>query len=179
MSTVVQISPKAEPVKVRLSPMISEALPLVISWAEKPENVEFFRRFPPLCMWLNIDVAMKLLKDLWLVYEDSTCVGLTGLYSFEYAGNSAEVCLLIDSETSSQKPLTARLAGQEACEYGFGYLRLNKISSRILEHRSALGKRLEDNGFKLEGILREAVTFNGKYCNELLYGCLATEYKRA
>lgn len=179
MDAALKIAPESQTRTVRLSPMISDALPLIISWAEKPENAEFFRRFPPRCAWLNVEIAMTLFKDLWLVYEDSNCVGITGLYAFDHSGNSAEVCLLIDSEASAQRALTARLAGQEACEYGFGYLRLNKISSRILEHRSALGRRLEDNGFRLEGTLREAIEFQGQYITELLYGCLKHEYRRA
>jgi RimJ/RimL family protein N-acetyltransferase len=179
MALELKIAPESLSKTVRLSPMISGALPLVISWAEKAENAEFFRRFPPLCAWLDPAIGFQLFKDLWLIYEDTTCVGITGLYAFDHAGNSAEVCLLVDNETSSQRALTARLAGQEACEYGFEYLRLNKILTRVLEHRRGLAARLEDNGFKLEGTLRENVQFKGQYVTELLYGCLKKEYRRA
>ena len=178
MNTVSLITSKTESPKVRLSPMISEALPLIISWAEKAENAEFFRRFPPMCDWVSWERAMLAFGQMWLVNEGDKIVGVAGLFSHDIFSHHADFGILVDNETSKQRSETCRQASFQVWEYGFNYLRLNKINIKILTNRSKLAKRMESCGFKLDGILRSNSYFQEQYVDEMFYSCLKSDYVR-
>jgi RimJ/RimL family protein N-acetyltransferase len=173
MEAVAKIQPNLE---VQLSPMISEALPLVLSWAKKPENAEFFRRFPPMCDWLCTNRALEIFKDAYLISESDRYVGLAVLHSADPYGHCVDVGLLVDTETSLQRSKTAITAGDQLCMYAFNFLRMHKVSSRILSHRLGLKAHLESSGFKQEGYLRESIWYNHKYHDEIIMSCLAVEF---
>jgi RimJ/RimL family protein N-acetyltransferase len=53
--------------------------------------------------------------------------------------------------------------------YGFGELDLNRIYAGVFQYNSASMKVLEKNGYKKEGLFKNAISKNGKVCDEHRY----------
>ena len=66
-------------------------------------------------------------------------------------------------------------------EYAFNERRLNKFNADCIECNIASISLMKSLGCQQEGVIREAIFFNGKYHSRLLFGLTATEYasKRA
>jgi len=62
-------------------------------------------------------------------------------------------------------------------EYAFNERRLHRFEGYCLDINTASAKMMESLGCVLEGVNREAIFFNGKYHNRLLYSLLENEYR--
>jgi len=62
-------------------------------------------------------------------------------------------------------------------QYAFNERRLHKFEGFCLDDNIASAKMLESLGCILEGTSRDAVFYNGKYHNRLLYSLLENEYR--
>ena len=61
-------------------------------------------------------------------------------------------------------------------EYAFNERRLNKCNTDCIDCNAASVYLMKSLGFKQEGNVREAIFFNGKFRNRLLFGLTANEY---
>lgn len=61
------------------------------------------------------------------------------------------------------------------CQFGFDELGLHRIEAGAYEAAIGSWKALEKNGFKREGILRDAVMWKSQYMNIFKYGLLEAE----
>lgn len=161
---------------VRLVPYTPDINTFIMGWAEKLENTEFFRRFPPKCDWLEASRMAQVFGNTWVLYEEEKPVGLVLLHSFDQFGRSCEFGLLVDFASSEHPHQTAHEATNQVCDYVFNYRNLHKIYMKILDNRDLLKTRLESVGFTHEATLRDSIFFNGEYRNEYLLGCLKLEF---
>lgn len=67
-------------------------------------------------------------------------------------------------------------AARAVMEYGFGALRLHRISAHHMSANPASGAVMKKLGMRHEGILRHHTLKNGEYHDVECYGVLATEY---
>jgi RimJ/RimL family protein N-acetyltransferase len=71
-------------------------------------------------------------------------------------------------------------AGEAACalvQFGFGDLRLHRISAHCLAENIASARVLEKLGMRLEGRLRDSEHFKGRYWDTLHYAILDHEWQ--
>lgn len=163
---------------VILQPFSTEHASLLMQWASRSSNSEFFRRIPPLMNWATPEATLALWKGSWTILEDGRPVGI-GIASFgTQADRSCEVGLMIDADASSQRSLTSALAMRQAFEYCFDYCNVHKITMRVLTTREGLKQNLLKLGCSVEATLRDSIFFQGEYHDEWLLSCLKLEYKR-
>ena len=62
-------------------------------------------------------------------------------------------------------------------EYAFNEMRLHRFGGYCIDINTASAKMMESIGCVLEGVNREAIFFNGKYHDRLLYSLLEHEYR--
>lgn len=148
----------------------------IAAWAQKPENAEFFRRYPPQCDWLEPMRMTQTFAGSWAIFEEDTPVGLVTVHSADPYARSCEFGVLIDAASSSHPHQTAHEITNQFCSYAFDYKNLHKIYMKILDSREGLKTRLEAIGFTCESILRDSIYFQGEYRNEFLLSCLKLEF---
>ena len=56
-------------------------------------------------------------------------------------------------------------------------MRLNRINGSALAYNKASLRVCEKVGFKREGVKRQSVYKNGKYIDEIIMGCLKSDYE--
>jgi len=61
-------------------------------------------------------------------------------------------------------------------EYAFNERRLNKCNADCIDCNIASIALMKSLGFKQEGVVREAIFFNGKFHDRILFGLTAKEY---
>lgn len=67
---------------------------------------------------------------------------------------------------------------QVLCHYGFVVLGLQRLQLETLADNAAMRHAAEAAGFRHEGTLRCAAWVMGEYLDEVVYGLLATEWRR-
>lgn len=106
--------------------------------------------------------------------EDNQLLAMGGLTHIDRIINKAELYIFVDPYL--QKKGIGTQATKLLCNYGFEYLKLNKIYLETNEDNYAAQRVYEKCGFKVEGILRqEYKTFEGTLKNRLYYGLIKGE----
>ena len=76
---------------------------------------------------------------------------------------------------------TGKGYGTEAIQlvlaFVFEELRLNRLQLEVYSHNLRGIRAYEKAGFKQEGILREALFYNGQYSDEIIMSVLRSEYQ--
>ena len=150
----------------------------LISWHANPELKEYFRRYPPVMDWGRADLIVQYLKGAYFIYEDGKAVGLVQLGHEDPIAKTAEIAMVIDTRTCSDRYKASRIAYTEICNYLFDYLDYAKAYMKVLTTRSKLKIRLEADGWVVEGTLKQSCRFNNERCDEWLFGLLKTDYLR-
>lgn len=162
---------------IRMMPFTDQIAPYILSWASNKENVEFFRRCPPMCNWGTVELIRQLFGNMWVVYEEDQPIGLAGIFALDQYSRSCEFGLLIDKEHCTDRPRACNEICNQVGQYCFNYMNLHKVNVRVLPWRQTLAKYLEAHGFAKECDLRDSCFMNGEYHSEGLYSCLKLEFK--
>ena len=113
--------------------------------------------------------------------SDGKLIGYCGLVYIDYINRKAEFSILIETERATEK-LTYKedfkATAKVICEYGFGTLNLNKITTETFEFRKYQIELLEQFGFKRDGVLRENKYIKGHYCDSIIHSILQGEYTK-
>lgn len=103
-------------------------------------------------------------------------IGNVSLQNIDFVSNSAEFAIIIGDRDSWGKGL-----GKEVCalmlKHAFLTLNLNRIGCGTSEENIGMQKIALSNGFKQEGVRRNAMYNNGKYLDLFEYGILKSEWK--
>jgi RimJ/RimL family protein N-acetyltransferase len=83
------------------------------------------------------------------------------------AGHQAEIGYWL-AKKHWGKGLATEIA-KELVRYGFGKMKLKRITAKVFLPNKASARVLEKNGFKLEGTLRKEVYKDGKYYDAYLF----------
>jgi RimJ/RimL family protein N-acetyltransferase len=105
---------------------------------------------------------------------NSNFIGMVHLTGIHQINRSAEFSILI-----GDRDYWAKGAGSQATkamlDHAFNNLNLNRVYLTVLENNERAIKMYEKVGFKREGVLREAIFKNGKYCNLIQMSILKRE----
>ena len=93
---------------------------------------------------------------------DDRAIGTTGLHDVDHVNGSAEFGIAI-GETDEWGKGYGTDALRAICEFGFGTLRLERISLRVYEGNARGRRSYEKAGFRLEATLRHAHFARGRH----------------
>ena len=104
-------------------------------------------------------------------------IGCCGLCSINWKESNAEVSFYIGEESLREHGYGSD-ALQLLVKYGFEELGLHRIYSIIYAYNKKSLEFFDGNGFTYEGRHREARFWDGKFCDELVYGILWSPQKK-
>lgn len=104
-------------------------------------------------------------------------IGTTGLTDMDWKngrckGAGIRISPQVQSKGYASEAYTMML------DYAFNQLRFHKVSGSALETNKASLRFMEKVGYKVEGVLRDHVFKNGKYCNVVTTSILAEDFNR-
>jgi RimJ/RimL family protein N-acetyltransferase len=109
--------------------------------------------------------------------KDDGAVGLIGLRDIDWKNGSAYGLGMRIAKKEIRTKGLATDAWMTLMRYAFYELRLNRINGSALAYNKASLRVCEKVGFKREGIKRQAVFKNGEFIDEIIMGCLKTDYE--
>jgi RimJ/RimL family protein N-acetyltransferase len=118
---------------------------------------------------------------LFSYLEHNMCIGYGGLTNIDWENKRAELSFLVQTDRARnvqqyRKDFShfLRLLKQVA----FNELRFNRIFTETFDVRANHVLILEENGFVLEGRLKQHMLIRGRFVDSLIHGCLR-EYHHA
>ncbi len=112
-----------------------------------------------------------------IALHDGTRLGLTGLTDMDWKnGRCKSAGIRISPRVQSKGYATE--AYITMFDYAFNQLRFHKVMGSALETNKASLRLMEKLGYKVEGVLRDHVFKDGKYCNVVTTSILAEDFNR-
>ena len=112
---------------------------------------------------------------LFSYLRDEDCIGYGGLTNIDWDSRRAEISFLVDTDRTRDLKVYRedfsvflRLMKRIA----FGALQFNRLFAETFDIRPHHIRILEDNGFRLEGRMRQHVIIRGRPVDSLIHGCL-------
>lgn len=105
---------------------------------------------------------------VWAIEERATgeFTGTAGFESFSFLDGSAEAGFTLLKEYRGRGYMTQAM--EAIIAFAFGELRLNRIEVRIHPENAPALRLAERLGFKLEGTLRQSVSFAGEFHDQMV-----------
>ena len=141
----------------------------------------------PEILKITEDVAVsKFLTEKWLYPEpmpDSIIFGIeagneiigeVALKNIRWYNRKAELSLFLKPEFQGKKIGTEVL--KRMMKYAFNTLNFYRLEAEVIDYNEVSRKLVEKLNFTLEGRLRQARYFDGKYYDILRYGILKHEF---
>ncbi|HDM70437.1 MAG: GNAT family N-acetyltransferase [Thermotogae bacterium] len=115
-------------------------------------------------------------KNILLGMEvNGTLIGSIGLHRIDWVNRSTELGIVIFRKEYWNKGYGTK-AIDLMLKYAFKYLNMNRVSLKVYEYNERAIHVYEKCGFKVEGRLRKAKFFKGRYWDVLVMGILRDEY---
>jgi len=143
----------------------------------------------PEILKITEDAAVsKFLTEKWLYPEpmpDSIIFGIeagneiigeAALKNIRWYNRKAELSLFLKPEFQGKKIGTEVL--KRMMKYAFNTLNFYRLEAEVIDYNEVSRKLVEKLNFTLEGRLRQAKYFEGKYYDILRYGILKPEFDR-
>ena len=108
--------------------------------------------------------------------EEDGAVGMIGLRDIDWKNGVATGLGMRIAKKEIRTRGLATDAWMTLMRYSFEELRLNRINGSSLSYNKASIRVCEKVGFKQEGVRRQAVFKNGEFHDEILFGCLKSDY---
>jgi len=170
--------------RIRLRAIDESDLPLFAEWLNDPEVLHGLTMYQPFSLTEEEQWFESILKSPAEQHplvidiragENWIPVGNVGFSSLDWRIRSAEVGIVI-----GDKKYWNQGYGTEAMRlilrHGFSTLNLNRIMLRVYANNPRAQRTYEKVGFVLEGRLREAHFYAGKYVDVLMMSVLRSEW---
>lgn len=105
--------------------------------------------------------------------ENGKMIGTCDFHSMNHMNNSGEIGFCLNRDYWNNGIMTE--AVKYVIQFGFEYLKLNRIQVCHPEDNIAAKRVVEKNGFIYEGILREYLKIKGNYKNVLMYSLIPND----
>jgi RimJ/RimL family protein N-acetyltransferase len=151
-------------------------VPLLRELSRDSRVAEFFRRFPPPHAWPADDAELlRWFAGSALEVDPAGNVLAIVQAQLDYARQSAEFGVAVIDESEKRSVIAERaLRELVTAIFNQGF---HKVYCNFLESRTSLKKLLEPHGFKVDGVLRDNVIFNGEFRNEVIMSCIKSEFR--
>ena len=110
------------------------------------------------------------------VADDGRLIGRCLLWGIDEYNRNAHIGITLGIATDRGKEL-GREALSLLVDYGFVRLGLHRLQLETFAHNTAMCRCAEQVGFTAEGRLRESGWAPGRFCDEVVYGMLAVEWR--
>jgi len=144
-------------------------------WSRDPYYAEYFRRYAPEFTWGDDAAVAHMHSASFFVRVEDEIVGMVGFANYDQHNKQIEYGILMEKDCPNKVKVIFE-SGELVKDYVFNYLNLEKIFIRVLTHRKEIKRILALNGFKLDGLLRNNVYWNGKMHDEWLFTQLKGEW---
>ncbi len=154
-------------------------LPVLKKWINDPEMMFYSGLWRPVPdvrheKWFeSITSDPNALVFGWRL-PDGVLAGLVQLVNINAVARSAELRVRIGRDHQGRGH--GRRAVAELLKYGFSIYNLNRIYLYVLDYNMAAIKIYEENGFRREGVLRQAHFADGRYADLWVMGILSEEF---
>jgi RimJ/RimL family protein N-acetyltransferase len=110
--------------------------------------------------------------------EDSAAIGITALHRVDLVSHAAVFSICISDPAQWGKGYGGE-ATSLMLKYSFDVLSLHRVQLHVWAGNTAGITAYEKAGFVREGLLREAMCHDGKYCDFHVMGILEREWRKA
>lgn len=127
--------------------------------------------------WFSTTLLNPTRRDFVAIVDNDTVehvAAMFGLVNIDIKHRKAEFYIIV-SPTMRGRGI-GRACVKWLCNYGFGYMGLNKIYLFTLFENEKAQELYERLHFKLEGILREHLFYKGAMTDRCIYAMLADEW---
>lgn len=167
--------------RIRLRAIEQEDLEKMAEWRNQPETYEYFYEYFPLSkasqqMWY--ENLLRKTDDLMFVISTlaGKAIGTVAVLNINWRNRNAEWGRFLIGE----KDYMAKGYGIEAelliLEYVFEHLNLNRLYGEVLVDNTRVRSLHKKCGFQEEGLLRQHIYKQGKYCDVIIVGMLKEDY---
>lgn len=142
---------------------------MIVGWAfpvSKKQQADWF---------LSLKNDLNRLRYTIVTEEDGP-VGMIGLRDIDWKNGTATGLGMRIAKKEIRTRGLATDAWMTLMRYAFEELRLNRINGSALAYNKASLRVCEKVGFKIEGTKRQAVYKNGEFHDEVMMGCLKSDY---
>lgn len=167
---------------IYLRPLEMDDIDSFILWLNDQEVRKYLMRTSPLNKIREKEFVEKLYRDdrdiiLGITLkENNQLIGNIGLHGISITHRHAGIGIFIGNKGCWSKGY-----GTEALklilDHGFNQLNLHKISLTVLDFNARAIRAYEKSGFKKEGVFRDHVYRNGKYCGVYSMSILESEWR--
>jgi len=119
---------------------------------------------------------------LFSYLKNGHLIGYGGLVHINWLDKRAEVSFLLDTRRIQEVEkyrLEMSIYLTLMKEVAFEALAFNRLFTETYDFRTEHLQILQDNGFVLEGRLRQHIFIDNRFIDSLLHGCLKSEYHNA
>lgn len=107
--------------------------------------------------------------------DEGTFLGLGGLHRWNREIHCAQIgCDLLPTHLGHAY---GQEAMQKIIEFGWNYMKLNRIEADVVQGNLRSDHVLNKLGFRKEGVLRQRILKGGKYYDVHIYGLLQCDYR--
>jgi RimJ/RimL family protein N-acetyltransferase len=170
--------------RVGLRPLLTTDRPLLDRWAWDPELdylagselLRAYRSAGDLTIFVDTCLADPSQAVMVIVPADgrSEPLGLGRLYNIHRQEGFAFLEMLIAERQAVGRGFGVE-AGKLICAWGLDVLGLERIEAKVYAYNRLSINALKRNGFRLEGVLRQAGFQDGQRCDMLVFGILREE----
>lgn len=141
-------------------------------------TLEFTKSMEDVELLINI-MTERYDKDLptrWVIFhkEDKKVIGICGFYDYVPMYARAELGYALSRSYWGKGVGTE--AAQAVVDFGFKNMNLNRIEATCDPENRPSSHILEKIGMKYEGILRQHIFKDGKYCDRKMYAMLRSDW---
>lgn len=162
---------------ITLRPASSSIFEQFLIWAEDPALADFFRHRGPSFTWASPEGLALQLQNAFAIYEGPVLVGVVQLSCLDFVSRNCSIGMLIDSKFTENRHEISRLIYEQTLDYCFGTLQMHKVTMKVLSTRTKLIQRLTQDGWTIEGHLRQNCFVNGEARDEVILRLLKSERK--
>ena len=111
----------------------------------------------------------------FVIYYGSECIGFAKMSNIRWYSRKAELTIYLGEKHRNKG--YGRQIMKELLDMAFNKFHFHRLEGELYEYNLASKSLVEYFGFKLEGRLREARYYNGKYYDILRFGLLDREFR--
>lgn len=163
--------------------MEEKDIPYKVKWVNdeairRTQNLDFPISEIGTKKWLQKVTSDSTRRDFIVCSEsDNVPIGYCGLVSINFKHSKAESYLGLGDKDYWGKGHASE-ARRLILDYAFDVLDLNKVYSYVWAENEKMKHINKNVGFKIEGLLRDDIFYQGEYRDNVLMGLLKDEYTR-
>lgn len=168
--------------KVHLIPLDEEHIEMVRVWRNNQDIRKFYFSWQMISKSQQKKWYERYSNDdsqvVFAIIDNSSkeFIGTIALYKIDHFHQNAELSTLIGNKNYWGKGIATE-ALRLLCRYAFCEMNLNKIYTYVLKTNMASIKKNENNGFKIEGTLRNHVFNQGDFQDIVVMGLLKRDFE--